>query len=153
LSPWTPEDECLLRAKFEEYGPWWSILKVLFPNKSALNVKNHSTTMISRQTCNARNTRTTISSEPAHPDSSIPVQTISHRVFIPTVRIHQSFYNNVITLASPVNSAVHAITGSNQSIEQEQKDEHSIDIPGFNSFQNSQFPRSDTFAASSLSYP
>jgi hypothetical protein len=56
LSPWTPEDECLLRAKFEEHDPLWSILKVFFPNRSTMNVKNHWTTMISRQTCNARDT-------------------------------------------------------------------------------------------------
>jgi hypothetical protein len=48
LSAWTPEEDALLREKFEVYGPQWSILKSFFINRSAINVKNHWTTLISQ---------------------------------------------------------------------------------------------------------
>jgi hypothetical protein len=59
LGAWTPEEESLLRAKFEEHGPQWSILKSHFPNRSAVNVKNHWTTMIARESREAWEHRTT----------------------------------------------------------------------------------------------
>jgi hypothetical protein len=48
LSAWTPEEDAQLREKFEVYGPQWSILKSFFANRSAINVKNHWTTLISQ---------------------------------------------------------------------------------------------------------
>jgi hypothetical protein len=62
LTAWTPEEEALLRAKFEEYGPQWSILKSFFPNRSAVNVKNHWTTMVSRESRNDWEARNSVSS-------------------------------------------------------------------------------------------
>jgi hypothetical protein len=49
LAAWTPEEDALLREKFDVYGPQWSILKSFFGNRSAANVKNHWTTLISRE--------------------------------------------------------------------------------------------------------
>jgi hypothetical protein len=147
LSPWTPEDECLLRAKFEEYGPQWSILKMFFPNRSAVNIKNHWTTMISRQNRNMWETHTII-----------PSESISPRVFIPSVEDPSQYLSHSTTMlsqsSSPANSSIHVITGTNQSVEQEQKHEHEhpIDIFDLNLLQNSQFPMSDMFTESYLSY-
>jgi hypothetical protein len=53
LSPWTPEENAQLVEKFEVYGPQWSILKSFFINRSAINVKNHWTTLISQDCCQA----------------------------------------------------------------------------------------------------
>jgi hypothetical protein len=79
LTTWTAEEESLLQAKFEEYGPQWSILKSFFSNRSAVNVKNHWTVMISRESRNAwqpRNSdvsQTEISPQPiAVSESSVP---------------------------------------------------------------------------------
>jgi hypothetical protein len=72
LGAWTTEEESLLRATFEEHGPQWSILKSYFPNRSAVNVKNHWTTMIARDSREAWEHRTTAqvvdAAEPAPAD-------------------------------------------------------------------------------------
>jgi hypothetical protein len=38
--PWTPEEDQLLRHKFETCGPRWRELEVFFPNRSDINLKN-----------------------------------------------------------------------------------------------------------------
>jgi hypothetical protein len=62
LSTWTPEEDAQLREKFEVYGPQWSILKSFFINRSAINVKNHWTTLISQDCRQAWESRSSVSS-------------------------------------------------------------------------------------------
>jgi hypothetical protein len=151
LSPWTSEEESLLRSKFEEYGPQWSILKMFFPNRSAVNIKNHWTTMISRQSRDAWETRTIIPSESNHSDPS--TQITSSVVIVPS--IDDSSQSTIIPpqSSSPENPSTHMITGMNQSIEQENKHVHPMDIFDLNLLQNFQFPLSDMFIESYFSHP
>ncbi|MDR0740922.1 MAG: hypothetical protein LBF34_04410 [Puniceicoccales bacterium] len=40
FSPWTRENDALLREKFNELGPKWAQIARFFPNKTDLNCKN-----------------------------------------------------------------------------------------------------------------
>lgn len=44
--PWTPEEEELLEAKFNKYGPRWSLIATFFETRSDANVKNHWTHIV-----------------------------------------------------------------------------------------------------------
>ena len=41
--PWTEEDDKLLKEKYKEYGPKWSLIASFFPSRSDVNIKNHWT--------------------------------------------------------------------------------------------------------------
>jgi hypothetical protein len=44
--PWTPEEDLLLRDRFEEYGSRWTFLqRTFFPHRSVANVRNHWTSL------------------------------------------------------------------------------------------------------------
>ena len=47
--PWTPEEELLLEKKYAELGPRWAKIALFFENRSDVNVKNHWTAMMNRQ--------------------------------------------------------------------------------------------------------
>ena len=39
-SPWTPEEDELLKRQYEELGPRWAVLRSFFPGRTDLNIKN-----------------------------------------------------------------------------------------------------------------
>jgi hypothetical protein len=39
-SPWTPEEDDLLKKHYNDIGPRWSVLRQFFPGRTDLNVKN-----------------------------------------------------------------------------------------------------------------
>lgn len=39
--PWTPQEDEMLKIKYAEYGPQWSLLTSFFNNRSCVNIKNH----------------------------------------------------------------------------------------------------------------
>ena len=39
-SPWTPEEDELLKRQYEEIGPRWAVLRSFFPGRTDLNIKN-----------------------------------------------------------------------------------------------------------------
>jgi hypothetical protein len=39
-TPWTTEEDDLLRQKYDELGPRWAVLRSFFPGRTDLNVKN-----------------------------------------------------------------------------------------------------------------
>jgi hypothetical protein len=49
---WSETEDELLRQKFAEFGPRWSILKKFFSNRSDVNIKNRWATLLS-QDCRA----------------------------------------------------------------------------------------------------
>jgi hypothetical protein len=150
LSPWTPEEESLLRSKYEEHGPQWSIIEMSLPNRSAVNVKISWTTTISRQSRDTWDTRMTIPSESNHSDPT--VQTTSLVVIVSSMDNSSQFRSQITIIPpsspSPQHSLAHVTTGINESIKQENKNEHPMDIFGRSLLQNSQFPMSDMFAES-----
>jgi hypothetical protein len=38
--PWTPEDDNLLKQRYEELGPKWALLRQFFPGRTDLSIKN-----------------------------------------------------------------------------------------------------------------
>jgi hypothetical protein len=106
--------------------------------------------MISRQSRDAWETRTTIPSESIHPDPT--VQITSPVVIVPSM--DDSSQTTILSSQSPPpeNSMAQVTTGTNKSIQQENKNEHPTDIFDLNLFQNSQFPITDIFAESYFSY-
>lgn len=46
--PWTPEEEGLLIQKYNEFGPRWAKIAMLFEKRSDVNVKNHWIAMQNR---------------------------------------------------------------------------------------------------------
>ncbi|OHS96337.1 Myb-like DNA-binding domain containing protein [Tritrichomonas foetus] len=47
--PWSQEEEELLEQKYREFGPQWCKLVKFFPNRSDVNIKNHYTCLLNRQ--------------------------------------------------------------------------------------------------------
>ncbi|OHS93814.1 Myb-like DNA-binding domain containing protein [Tritrichomonas foetus] len=47
--PWSQEEEELLQQKYREIGPQWSKMAKFFPNRSDVNIKNHYTCLLNRQ--------------------------------------------------------------------------------------------------------
>ncbi|KAH0795285.1 Myb-like DNA-binding domain containing protein [Histomonas meleagridis] len=47
--PWTQEEEILLEKKYAELGPRWAKIALFFESRSDVNVKNHWTAMMNRQ--------------------------------------------------------------------------------------------------------
>jgi len=45
--PWTPEEDQLLREKFDEFGPKWAIISKFFRGRSDNNIKNRYNNHIS----------------------------------------------------------------------------------------------------------
>jgi hypothetical protein len=107
LSQWTSEEDNVLRNKFDEYGPQWSILKMFFPNRSAVNIKNHWTTMISRESRQAWETRTAV--RPLQPESQSGPESESESDPRPS-----------IPSSSPIILLTHDQIGANQSTNQQQ---------------------------------
>jgi hypothetical protein len=38
--PWTPDEDNLLKSKYDELGPRWAVLRQFFPGRTYLNIKN-----------------------------------------------------------------------------------------------------------------
>jgi hypothetical protein len=38
--PWTPDEDDLLKSKYNDIGPKWAVLRQFFPGRSDLNIKN-----------------------------------------------------------------------------------------------------------------
>jgi hypothetical protein len=49
LNEWTPEDDAMLRRKFQEHGPQWALITKFFRNRTAANIRNHYRTMLSAE--------------------------------------------------------------------------------------------------------
>lgn len=47
--PWSPEEDILLIELFEKYGPKWALISQSFDARSAVNVKNHYSTISSQK--------------------------------------------------------------------------------------------------------
>lgn len=48
-TPWTPEEDELLRQKVTQYGPRWVLLTAYFPNRTDVNIKNRWVVLLRRQ--------------------------------------------------------------------------------------------------------
>ncbi|OHT00817.1 Myb-like DNA-binding domain containing protein [Tritrichomonas foetus] len=67
--PWTPEDDELLLRLYNEMGPKWSLIVKSFNGRSAVNVKNHHSSLISQRSVIDRSkriakTKTNIKADP-----------------------------------------------------------------------------------------
>jgi hypothetical protein len=144
LTEWTPAEDALLQEKFEEYGPQWSILKSFFSNRSAVNVKNHWTTMISRQSREAWESRASTSSRFRPPMAPMTIASL----------IVASPDSQVASASAPETATETEITGT-VSLTQDptttdrpliQHDGDSMDLFDFNMFQHSESFMCDMFA-------
>ena len=55
--PWTKEEDDLLNDLFSKYGPKWSYIAQHFKSRSAVNVKNHHSSIVSQMSVKDRSTR------------------------------------------------------------------------------------------------
>lgn len=72
---WTPEEDKLLEAKFQEYGPHWAKMLPWFPNRTDVNLKNRWSAILGRKCKMERlarlsSTPPTTHEEPAPDDTS-----------------------------------------------------------------------------------
>jgi hypothetical protein len=152
LAEWTPAEDALLQEKFEEYGPQWSILKSFFSNRSAMNVKNHWTTMISRQSRKAWESRASTSSRFPLPIAPTPTTTASPTVIPPDSQAASTSASapEIATATTVTVSLTHESPTIDCLITQ--PEEEPKDLFDFNMFQHSEFLTSDIFADSFFSY-
>lgn len=51
---WTKEEDDLLNHLYEKFGPKWSLISQSFTSRSAVNIKNHHSTLVSQATIKTR---------------------------------------------------------------------------------------------------
>ncbi|KAK8888491.1 hypothetical protein M9Y10_039570 [Tritrichomonas musculus] len=54
---WTPEEDELLNRLYEKYGPKWSLIAQSFKGRSAVNIKNHHSSLVSQMSVKNRSNR------------------------------------------------------------------------------------------------
>ena len=61
--PWTEEEDYLLTSLYEKHGPKWSLIAQNFTGRSAVNVKNHHSSLVSQLMVKNRSNRVTKANE------------------------------------------------------------------------------------------
>lgn len=79
-SPWTKEEDELLRAKYAEYGPKWAQLATFFQGRSDVNIKNHWTSLSGRELIEQRHAKIDLP-QPVH-DTSVTTAPVTHPVVV-----------------------------------------------------------------------
>lgn len=54
---WTPEENDLLNQLYEKYGPKWSLIAQNFIGRSAVNIKNHHSSLVSQMSVKNRSNK------------------------------------------------------------------------------------------------
>lgn len=69
--PWSEEENFLLTSLYEKYGPKWSLIAQSFNGRSAVNVKNHHSSLVSQSMVKNRSNRVIQSQEKQKIDNFI----------------------------------------------------------------------------------
>lgn len=69
---WTKEEDDLLKQLYDKYGPKWSLISQSFKSRSAVNIKNHHSTLVSQANIKNRQNYITPAEKAAPSQTSNP---------------------------------------------------------------------------------
>lgn len=69
---WTKEEDDLLNQLYEKFGPKWSLISQSFTSRSAVNIKNHHSTLVSQANIKNRQNYNVINEKSVQPQILVP---------------------------------------------------------------------------------
>ena len=132
--PWTEEENYLLTSLYEKYGPKWSLIAQSFNGRSAVNIKNHHSSLVSQLIVKNRSDRVIKSNEhqKINQKENVPIQNDDNIDF----SLNQTLNNdNKANSSEHETNLIPKIENDHASRSKHEIDDHSFDNM-FANFQN-----------------